>query len=496
MVEQFAQQVAVPPDAEVDGPPAARKLRYRSALLVVDVAVGDAPEFRPIVVGVDVGRHAASHIHRAGMPEHHLARCCVAIVHTVALVLVAVPNHQPSRLRLCHEVDGIAVAELRAVKRLPVVVYCHRPVGDFVFPVTVDIGYTEVVVALSGIGGQGRRCCRVKHPAARQFVPVPVPRRYHGAGVVAPAEDGTGVPPVKIGHAGQKAVATVAVGVAPVGYVAPFGDVVHCFHRPSREPVKHGQVFRSGQRAANGPSLPRAVVGCAVSDDVALSVARAVGRLHHQFRPSVAIEVIDHVLRVVRPRSDVASEVDAPQPRPFETVAVYEGVARKSRVRIVVGVGGRPFQEYLVLSVAVHVAYARVVGFVGEGLAVGGDTPLGGVEGDGEIAGRVAGLQSEAAGNGTALNLIDGLSRQRMVVGEESAPVSECPVVEFLAVSVDVEGFPLFVGREGAPRDVDRSVAGLQCHHSPVEAFPLHDAHVVACLCLCPHISKCRGQQA
>lgn len=61
---------------------------------------------------------------------------------------------------------------------------------------------------------------------------------------------------------------------------------------------------------------------------------------------------------------DVLSQVDTPQLSSVELVAVEVDVSRQSRLGVVLGVCRVPFDDYLVLPVAVDVAHGAVVGSV------------------------------------------------------------------------------------------------------------------------------------
>ena len=107
MIQQLAQQVAIPPDAKVDAQPA--PLLHTQSVLVLwvlgilcrghhvafhvanAVAVA-APQLPSVVGGVDVGSHGAAHVAGAFDLKHHLARPGIAQVAAVSAVLVAVQD--------------------------------------------------------------------------------------------------------------------------------------------------------------------------------------------------------------------------------------------------------------------------------------------------------------------------------------------------------------------------------------------------------------------
>ena len=329
------------------------------------------------------------------------------------------------------QVDGIAVAEAGAVEQGAVVVQCGRAPYHLVASVAVDIGHRHIVVAVckhgaaataSGrldvavvllralavgiIGGHrvGRAVAVLTEPAWDEMLSVETDGPDEGITIIASAENAAGrsVGPVDIAHAGQVAVAAVvAVGVGladgPVegacclaqcrGSIAVgvVGDGVDGLAGLS---VEHRQVFMSAVHAsaAGNPrlgvvgSLDGGVVGGLV-DIIALAVFRTGGCLAHHLGLAVAVEVIDHILCIVGTGTDVLPQVYAPEQlrraiasgtvAPVHLVAVDDDIARDTVLRVVFRVGRIPFQEQFILSVAVHIAYAHVVGTVGVGSAAG-----------------------------------------------------------------------------------------------------------------------------
>ena len=69
--------------------------------------------------------------------------------------------------------------------------------------------------------------------------------------------------------------------------------------------------------------------------------------------------------------ADISSQIDAPEAGTVQAVTVEQGAAGKTVVGIVVAIGGIPLQNYLILSVAIHVAHRGIIGGIGEGTAVG-----------------------------------------------------------------------------------------------------------------------------
>ena len=282
------------------------------------------------------------------------------------------------------------------------------------------------MVALSGIGGP-LGLTGVEGPAVFQLLAVPVPSCDDGTRVIAATEDAAGMDTVEIAHGSEIALGTVGMVVTPGFHLSAFRDIVGGSHSGSGESVENGDVFGTVHNAPGlvvivgievaatavvnlgaceggrerfldfGPFLLTAAgiltvllyfaeigfrigldgcdaiapVGMGVANDFTLSVNGTVGGLHHEFSASVAIEVEDHELFEMSTTTNVLSEVDAPEAGSIKTVAVDVGVAGETREHIVLGVGGIPFEENLILSVAIHIAYAGIACDEGIAEAVG-----------------------------------------------------------------------------------------------------------------------------
>ena len=134
-----------------------------------------APHLQTRVGGVNVGSHTAAHVARRGNLEDDLPRACIAEVAAVALVLVTIPNKEIGGHWVeSHEVDGIAMAHSRVVETTSVVIDSHRTVGDLVATIAIDIGNSQVVIALAGIfcpfGVVG-----IEGPTILEFLAIPIP---------------------------------------------------------------------------------------------------------------------------------------------------------------------------------------------------------------------------------------------------------------------------------------------------------------------------------
>ncbi len=365
---------------------------------------------------------------------------------------------------------GVAVARLRGPQPVAVVVDRHRPVDDLVLAVTVHVtdGQTVRALAVVALAAVGRRV-GVEGPAAGEGAAPPVPGRDHRAGVVAAGHDERRAGAVQVRRPREEAVHPVAVRVAPRRHRAPRRDVVDALHRLAGLSVEHGQVLGAGQDIAAGV----AVVGGRAADHRAGAVHRAVRRLHGDLGLAVAVVVVRLELRVVRAGTDVAAQVDPPQPGAVELDAVQDRVAGVAGLGVVLGVGRLPLEDEVQRPVAVEVGHGRVVGLVGVGDAVRGRTA--GRRADGHVLVAAAELDRV-----DGVGLLDAAhDRADRVVGlggragvEPVRGAGDRGRVDLGAGAVDVEGDVVRVGAEPAPAD-QVAAAGVHADDAPVELLDL-----------------------
>ena len=467
--------------------------------------------------------------------EDHLTCTCIAEIAAIASVLVAVPHLEPGCLRVKgRQMHGITMTEARIVESASVIVNSHGAIGNLVASVTIHIGHAQVMVTLSGITGP-LRVFGIEGPAVPQLLAIPVPGSNDATGIITAAEDTAGMYPVQIAYGSQITLRSVGVVVTPVFHPAPFGNIVGRSHGRSCQSVKHGDIFRpihDAPRLVVGihveetpspvvdfrlghrrwqpllylqPLLPPACsllaflfyflqvslrvsldgsdaiapVGLRVADYESLSVGSPVGRLHHQLGSSVTVEVEHHELHVMRPAADVPPQVDAPEASAVKPVAVDKRGAGESRKHIILGVRRVPFQEYLILSVAVHVADACVAGHVSVTVTVRRSAALRFLQGYGQIAvGRIAPKPVGAAPLPGA-HLIEAPLRVRLLVNEERSPPPQWAAVKLHPVAIHIERFPRSIAAEHAPAD-DHPSAVAHGHHSTIQPFTLQRCPVVA----------------
>ena len=109
-------------------------------------------------------------------------------------------------------------------------------------------------------------------------------------------------------------------------------------------------------------------------DVLSLAVLGPWSGLAHHLSTPIAIEVVDHVLRVVGTGTNVHAQVYTPQQlsllfrtalMPVHTIAVQIDIACLAALRVVLGIRGVPFHEEFVFAVGIHIAHRTVVGRVG-----------------------------------------------------------------------------------------------------------------------------------
>jgi hypothetical protein len=274
------------------------------------------------------------------------------------------------------EVQRVAVAEARRIEPLPVVVDDGGAVDDLVAAVRVHVADGEVVVALPAERLVARRAVfAVERPDARELPRAPVPGGQDGARVVAARHHEARAFAVEVSDAGEKTVNAVAVAVAPDGGQLlgrrvelrrmARRDEVRRGEGRARQAVEDGEVLRPFEHVA-GEGVPPvaeggegafgvAPVGARVADDFAAAVRGAVGGLARDLGSAVAVEVVDHELRVVRALADVPAEADRPEQRAVEPVSLEDGLGREARAPVVAP-PARHVYDQLVLAVAVEVA--------------------------------------------------------------------------------------------------------------------------------------------
>ena len=188
----------------------------------------------------------------------------------------------------------------------------------------------------------------------------------------------------------------------------------------------------------------------------------------------------------MRAAPDVDAHIDSPKQSVLfrvllwqDFVAVEEGRACETVVGVVVGVGGVPLEDNLILPVAVDISHRGIVGRVGVGLTVGGHAVGGLLELHGQIALRSISAQQIGAVLSATPHFVGGIALKRLVVNIEGAALGEGQVVQLHTVPVEVEGLSCAVGGESAPTD-EHLFPVADGNDSSVQPFVIQLGEVVA----------------
>src|SRR5690606_39704768 len=152
-----------------------------------------------------------------------------------------------------------------------------------------------------------------------------------------------------------------------------------------------------------------------VADDGAAAVHGAVGGLHRDLGPAVAVVVVDLELGVVRAGPDVAAQVDPPQAGAVQLDAVEVDGVGHAGLGVVLGVVRLPLQHQVQAAVAVQVADAGVVGVVAAGGRGDGHVEVAGGEPERRFGGRALGAAVHRAdrvggvGRGAGVQVVGGV---------------------------------------------------------------------------------------
>ena len=456
-VEDLAERVAVPPDAEVARPGLA--IGNHGALHVPEAAepLAGGPHLVASVARVDVHRHAPADVRRRLAPDQGPGPCVAEFgPDRMPRLLVDVEHLQAGPVGVdVRDVEGIAVAEAGRVEALAVVVDAAGAVDDLVAAVAVDIDDAQVVVPLAAIGTSAGTGVAVEGPDAVELARAPVPGDEDRPRVVAPAHDDAGPDPVEVGDAREEAIDPVPVGVSPVGDLPSGREVVGRGEGLAGRPFEDGEEFRPFEHIA----VPIPVVRLRVAEDDPRPVDRPVGRLADDLGPAVAVEVVDEERGVMGPFADVLAEVDPPEEGAVELVGLELGLAGRAPLGVVAG-PHLLLEDDLVFAIAVEVADRGVVG------RMPGESP----EGDGEIGMRWD-LRRQSIGDarGALLAADDRADGVRQAACSRRPPASTKQVALVIGAAVI---------RAGGPSPVVRSTwkampsGSVPRSRQPTKTFP------------------------
>jgi hypothetical protein len=113
--------------------------------------------------------HAPEDLAGAGIVQGHARG---PLVPDAAFILVRAVNLKPGPVRVHPgDVQRIAVAQARGKQPLAVIIYDHRAIDDFVFPVVIDVGDHNRVCAHAGIAIDIARCWPVMFSSTVRTLP-------------------------------------------------------------------------------------------------------------------------------------------------------------------------------------------------------------------------------------------------------------------------------------------------------------------------------------
>ena len=166
---------------------------------------------------------------------------------------------------------------------------------------------------------------------------------------------------------------------------------------------------------------------------------------------------------------------------------------------VVVCIRRVPFQDNLILSVAINIGHGGIVGGIGI-LARVAPSPaiiawallrldgrhlatLGLVELDGDIAHGSILTKRELSLGCASLNLVGSILVQGILVNEERAAIGERRLIELHAVAINIERLTFPVVTQDAPRHEDLAVGLTNSHHAAVQMLPTELGIIIFGLC-------------
>ena len=194
-----------------------------------------------------------------------------------------------------------------------------------------------------------------------------------------------------------------------------------------------------------------AVVGIGIANHVPHPIAGAIAGAHHQLGAPIAIQVIKYERCVVGATADIDTQVYTPQQRAVQSVAVQQRGAGIAIMGIIVGIGWVPLQQYLVLSVGIHIAHTGIVGRIAKRAPVGGDAIGRFLQLHGQIAIGSIGTQLVAAVLAATTHLVGSIGSQRCLVNKKSTTLSQGLRIQLLSVAIHIKGFAHSIAGECTP---------------------------------------------
>lgn len=112
----------------------------------------------------------------------------------------------------------IRMPDASRVHAFAIVIDRHLSIDDLLPPVGINIGDSEVVIALSGEGFQAVFTC-IEDPTLLQFSIAEIPCGEDGAGVISATHHQGRTLTVEVGDTGEKSIDAVSVAVTHTSFI-------------------------------------------------------------------------------------------------------------------------------------------------------------------------------------------------------------------------------------------------------------------------------------
>ena len=168
-----------------------------------------------------------------------------------------------------------------------------------------------------------------------------------------------------------------------------------------------------------------AVVSIGIAYHAPYSIAGTIAGTYHQLGTPVAIQIIEYKRCIVGATTDVDTQVDTPQQCTVQSVAVQQRGSGIAIMGIIVGISRVPLQQYLVLSVAIHIAHTGIVSRIAKRTPIGCYAIGRFMQLDGQIALGGIGTQLVAAVLAATTHLVSGTCSQRCLIYKKGTTLAQ-----------------------------------------------------------------------
>ena len=266
-------------------------------------------------------------------------------------VFMYFPYFQSGTVRIqISQMHGVTMSQPGAVKQGAVVINGTSPVHNLIFPITIHVTHTQVMIPLV-VGTHAGCSSRIIDPSLNQFLIFYIVSSQHSPGVISAAHHHAGMHAIQVRHTGQKAVFPVPVIIAPpffqlfrrrgCGGGRPWRDVGDRIELFTGLAAEEGQVFGTthynsfhffaGSLDNTGPVISIRSVG--IHQHIfSLSIDRTGSCFTNHFGYAVAIKVIHHKLGVVCTSPDIPAQVNAPELCAVQLIRIQVYIAGETRL--------------------------------------------------------------------------------------------------------------------------------------------------------------------